>query len=47
MPGFDFHEMKKNRKGTFAVLVSRNWRVTYKWDDDGPFDVNMEDYHGK
>ena len=41
-----FHHMA-GRKGTYAVSVTANWRVTYKWDDDGPFDVNLEDYHGK
>jgi len=40
------HELSGNRKGTFSVNVSRNWRITYKWDEYGPYDVDMEDYHG-
>jgi proteic killer suppression protein len=47
IPGFDFHELKGDRKGTFAVKVTGNWRVTFGWDDDGPFAVDLEDYHGK
>jgi proteic killer suppression protein len=47
MPGLDFHELKGDRKGTFAVKVTGNWRVTFKWDDAGPFAVDLEDYHGK
>ena len=47
LPGFDFHELTGDRKGTYAVKVSGNWRVTFKWDDAGPFAVNLEDYHGK
>lgn len=47
MPGFDFHELDGDRRGTYAVLVTRNWRVTYKWDDGGAYDVNLEDYHGR
>jgi proteic killer suppression protein len=35
IPGFDFHELKGDRKGTFAVKVTANWRVTFRWDDDG------------
>jgi plasmid maintenance system killer protein len=31
---------------TYSVTVSRNWRVTYRWDDKGPFDIDLEDYHG-
>jgi toxin HigB-1 len=47
MPGFGFHQLKGDRQGTFAVLVSRNWRITFKWKDEGPYEVEMEDYHGR
>jgi proteic killer suppression protein len=47
VPGFDFHELKGDRKGTFAVRVTANWRVTFRWDEAGPFAVDLEDYHGK
>lgn len=40
------HALHGDRKGTFSVSVSPNWRITYKWDDDGPYDVMLEDYHG-
>ena len=46
MPSYGWHRLKGNRSGTFAVTVSRNWRVTYRWDDLGPYDVTLEDYHG-
>jgi toxin HigB-1 len=46
-PGYDFHELKGDRKGTYAVKVTGNWRVTFQWDDDGPFAVDLEDYHGQ
>jgi toxin HigB-1 len=47
IPGFGFHIMTGDRKGTYSVWVAGNWRVTFKWDEDGPFAVNLEDYHGK
>ena len=47
VPGFDFHELKGDRKGTFAVKVTGNWRVTFQWGDDGPLAVDLEDCHGK
>jgi toxin HigB-1 len=47
MPGYDFHELQGNRKGTYALLVSRNWRVTFEWDSEGPYNVDLEDYHGR
>ncbi len=46
IPGYGFHELKGDRKGTFSVTVSRNWRITFKWDEHGPYDVDLEDYHG-
>ena len=46
MPGFGWHRLSGDREGTFSVLVTRNWRVTYRWDDAGPYDVDLEYYHG-
>lgn len=47
LPGYGFHQLKANRRGTYALTVTRNWRLTFCWDSDGPFDVNLEDYHGR
>ena len=47
VPGFGFHELKGNRKGTYSLWISRNWRVTFQWSDEGPLNVDMEDYHGR
>jgi toxin HigB-1 len=46
-PGLGFHALTGDRRGTYSVRVTGNWRLTFKWDDDGPFDVDLEDYHGK
>lgn len=45
LPGLKLHELKGNRKGTYAVNVSGNWRVTVKIIDGDVVDVNYEDYH--
>lgn len=45
LPGYGFHELGGGRKGTYSVNVSGNWRMTFKWDDQGPYDVDLEDYH--
>lgn len=47
LPGYSFHQLKGDRKGTYALLVTRNWRVTFEWDSEGPLNVNLEDYHGR
>jgi len=44
-PGFDLHELKGDRKGTWAVKVSGNWRITFKFIEGDAYEVNLEDYH--
>src|SRR4051795_2710776 len=31
LPGLDLHELRGTRKGTWAVKVSGNWRVTFAY----------------
>ena len=45
LPGLGLHQLKGNRKGTWAVNVSGNWRITFKIQSGDAFDVNYEDYH--
>ena len=45
LPGLNLHELKGNRKGTWAVKVSGNWRITFKLTDGDVHDVDYEDYH--
>ena len=45
LPGLGFHPLKGQRKGEFAVMVTRNWRITFGWVDGDAVDVDSEDYH--
>ncbi len=46
-PNFGFHELKGDRKGTFAMTVTRNWRMTFTMPSGGTVaDMDLEDYHG-
>jgi proteic killer suppression protein len=45
LTGFKFHGLSGDRKGTFAVSVTGNWRITFKFDGDNAMDVELEDYH--
>lgn len=45
LPGYKFHQLQGKRKKTFAVLVSGNLRLTFKFDDENAIDVDLEDYH--
>ena len=45
LPGLHLHPLKGGQKGTWALKVSGNWRITFKvWDGD-VYEVNYEDYH--
>jgi len=45
LPGLRLHELKGKRKGTWAVSVSGNWRITFRFDGVDAVDVDYEDYH--
>ena len=45
LPGFRLHELKGQRKGHYAVSVSGNWRVTFRFEDGSAVDVDYVDYH--
>jgi len=45
LPGLALHELKGDRKGVWAVNVSGNWRVTFRFAGPNAEIVNYEDYH--
>ena len=45
LPGFRLHPLRGNLKGHYAVSVSGNWRVTFRFDDGHAADVDYLDYH--
>jgi len=45
-PNFGFHALKGDRKGTYAMTVTKNWRLTFtKLDDRRVGELDLEDYH--
>ena len=45
LPGFRLHALKGRLKGHFAVSVSATWRVTFRFEDGTPVDVDYVDCH--
>jgi len=45
LPGLRLHPLKGNRKNFWAVWVSGNWRITFKFIDTDIDIVDYEDYH--
>ncbi len=45
LPGLQFHPLKGDLKGIYAVNVSGNWRLTFRFENENATDVDYVDYH--
>jgi proteic killer suppression protein len=43
--GFSFHPLTGNMRGFYSVVVSRNHRIIFRFEDGKAFDVDLVDYH--
>jgi len=43
--GFNLHRLKGDREGVWAISVSGNWRITFRFVNGEVLDINLEDYH--
>ena len=34
-----------DRAGQHSIRINRQWRICFRWTDDGPHDVEIVDYH--
>ncbi len=45
LPGLNLHLLKGEYEGFWAVSVSGNWRVLFRFEENSPVDVDYLDYH--
>ena len=45
LPGFRLHRLTGRLERHWAVSVSGNWRVTFRFEDGAAVDVDYVDYH--
>lgn len=45
IPGYRLHELKGKLRGLWAIDVSKNWRIVFRFEDGDAYVVNYEDYH--
>lgn len=45
LPGFDGHPLRGDYKNFYAVSVSGNWRIIFRFDNENAADVELLDYH--
>lgn len=45
LPGYRLHPLKGDLKGYWSVTISRNWRITFRFEDGDAYEVGLVDYH--
>jgi len=45
VPSWKAHQLVGNRKGTWSLLITRNWRLTFRIENNTIIDLDYEDYH--
>jgi len=46
-PNFGLHQLTGDRKGVWAMTVTKNWRLTFRLREKNVIiDMTLEDYHG-
>jgi toxin HigB-1 len=44
-PGFGLHQLTGDRSGVWSIVITRNWRTTFRFDGGNAIEVDFEDYH--
>ena len=37
--------LRGDRAGQYSIRINVQWRICFRWTDDGPRDVEIVDYH--
>ena len=45
LPGYRLHLLRANLEGHWAVSISRNWSLTFRFSAGSAYDVDLVDYH--
>ena len=45
LPGYRLHPLRGDRQGSWSISISRNWRITFRFEDGDIHDVDLVDYH--
>ena len=45
LPSNRLEALRGDRAGQHSIRINAQWRVCFRWSDDGPCDVEIVDYH--
>jgi toxin HigB-1 len=44
-PGNRLEALKGDRDGQHSIRINDQWRICFRWENDGVYDVEIVDYH--
>jgi len=44
-PGNRLEALRGSRAGHYSIRINNQWRIVFRWEGDGPHDVEFTDYH--
>ena len=44
-PGNQLEMLKADRIGQHSITINDQWRICFLWKADGPYEVEITDYH--
>jgi toxin HigB-1 len=44
-PSNRLEALQGDRKGQHSIRINDQWRICFKWGDDGAYEVEITDYH--
>ena len=45
LSGNRMEALRGDRAGQHSIRINAQWRICFRWTDDGPCDVEIVDYH--
>ncbi len=45
LPSNRLESLSGVRAGQYSIRINRQWRICFRWEDEGPYDVEVVDYH--
>jgi len=44
-PANKLEKLRGDRKGQYSIRINDQWRICFVWENDGPYYVEITDYH--
>jgi proteic killer suppression protein len=44
-PGWRIHQLSGDRRGTWSISITGNWRITFEAENNEIINLDLEDYH--